>query len=393
MARKVLFISPQPFFQWRGSPIRVAFDLQALAEAGYDVDFLTLPLGQDKPIPGVRMIRVWNVLGVKQVPIGPSVSKALFDVVLLLAGLGLALRHRYDVIHGIEDAGALGVIIAGATRAKLVYEKHSDPASFKKGGGFRDRLMAAYAAVERFTARHADAVIGTGPGLADQVRRTSPCPVVRAISDIPSSHCESDPGRVSVWREELKQDPTDVLVAYVGSFAIYQGVDMMFEAMVQAASQTPRARFIIIGGTPAEIDTRRAWLAERQVVERVTFLGRCDPDELPSTLAACDILLSPRRAGVNTPLKILDYFKAGGAIVATDIEANRLLVDETSAMLTATDATAFAGGIVQLVEAPDLRRALAARGRQLYEERYNFPVFRQQLADCYAALWKDSACE
>ena len=37
MARKVLFISPQPFFQWRGSPIRVAFNLQALADEGYEV--------------------------------------------------------------------------------------------------------------------------------------------------------------------------------------------------------------------------------------------------------------------------------------------------------------------------------------------------------------------
>ena len=38
MPQKILFVSPQPFFQWRGSPIRVSFDVQALAELGFEVE-------------------------------------------------------------------------------------------------------------------------------------------------------------------------------------------------------------------------------------------------------------------------------------------------------------------------------------------------------------------
>jgi hypothetical protein len=29
---RVLLIAPQPYFQWRGSPLRVRFNVQALAE-------------------------------------------------------------------------------------------------------------------------------------------------------------------------------------------------------------------------------------------------------------------------------------------------------------------------------------------------------------------------
>ena len=49
---RVLLISPQPFFQWRGSPLRVRFNAQALAELGYDVDLLVMPVGDDLALPG-----------------------------------------------------------------------------------------------------------------------------------------------------------------------------------------------------------------------------------------------------------------------------------------------------------------------------------------------------
>ncbi len=64
---KVLFISPQPFFEWRGSPIRVGFNIQALSELGYRVDLLTLPIGIERDVPGVKIIRVPNLLGMSRV--------------------------------------------------------------------------------------------------------------------------------------------------------------------------------------------------------------------------------------------------------------------------------------------------------------------------------------
>ena len=77
---RVLLISPQPFFQWRGSPLRVRFNAQALAELGYQVDLLTMPVGGDLEIPGVTLHRGPNLLRVKNLAIGPSVAKAVLGV-------------------------------------------------------------------------------------------------------------------------------------------------------------------------------------------------------------------------------------------------------------------------------------------------------------------------
>jgi glycosyltransferase involved in cell wall biosynthesis len=381
--KRVLFLSSQPFFQWRGSPIRVAFNVQALAELGYEVDLLTLPVGEDRQIPGVRIMRLPNPFGIKRVSIGPSFLKACFDLAMLRQARSLVRRRHYDVVHGVEDAGAVGVSIARRGRCKLVFEKHSDPASYRKGL-FRNLVMAAYARVERYTAQRADAVIGTGPGLVEQVRAMPgvTCPA-HHIFDIPSSLVEAEPDSVQERKREIQQAKHEVIATFVGSFAVYQGIDLLFDAIAQVAEQSKKVRFVIVGGTDDEIAERKQRLSSRGVADRVSFLGKIPPDELPTTLAASDILLSPRRAGVNTPLKVLDYMKAGGAIVATDSKANRLILDDATAVLTEPTAAPFARGILELTENRDRRTKLGEAAHRLYRETYNFSEFKKRLGECY----------
>lgn len=382
---RVLLISSQPFFQWRGTPIRISFDARALANLGYEVDLLTLPVGLDISIPGVRVLRVPNIFRVREVSIGPSLVKAAFDVLLLFRALGMNLRRWYTVIHGFEDTGLIAWLIGRLCRRRVVFEKHSDPSSYR-GGGLRNVIMSLYAAVERFTARHADAVICTGPGLVDQIRAVRADDRVYHIHDIPSSLAQADAARVETIRSELAEQPDDIVAMFVGSFAVYQGVDLLFAAIPDVLRANPRVRFAIIGGTPDEIAERRRELAGQDAADRVAFLGKVPPDELPSVLAAADILLSPRVAGVNTPLKILDYFKAGKAIVATDVQSNRLLLGDRSAVLVEPTPSAFGQGIARVAEDPELRARLGEEGRRLSVEQYGFDRFRERLAQCYRTV-------
>lgn len=382
---RILFISPQPFFQWRGSPIRVAYDVQALSELGHEVDLLTFPFGEDKDVPGVRIIRIPNVFRRRNVPIGPSFWKAMYDLPLLWHAARLVRSGTYDVVHGIEDGGFIAVLVARSAGIATVFEKHSDPGCYKKGL-LRNLFLSMYARVEAFTIRRATAVIGTGPALVAQALAVDPDKPAHHVPDIPSSLVTADAGRVAAVRDRLLQADGEQVVLYVGSFAVYQGIDLMFDAMLQVVSRCPGTRFVVIGGTPAEIEERRAWLQEQGIAESVTFLGKIPPDELPDYLSAADVLLSPRIAGKNTPLKLLDYLKAGCAIVATDGEANRLILDESTAVLTAPRPDAFAGGIVRVLEDRALRERLAGEGHRLIRDVYNFDEFKRRLAECYSGL-------
>jgi glycosyltransferase involved in cell wall biosynthesis len=86
---------------------------------------------------------------------------------------------------------------------------------------------------------------------------------------------------------------------------------------------------------------------------------------------------------MNTPLKLLDYLKAGAAIVATDCEANRLILSSETALLTPPTPEGFAEGILALCRDPARRARLARGGAALIATRYNFTLFRDALRQCY----------
>jgi len=380
--QKVLLISPQPFFQWRGSPIRVGFNVQALVEAGYHVDLLTLPIGIERQIPGADVIRVANPLGLKNIAIGPSVAKIFFDLLILFKGLALIRKNKYVMIHGIEETGIIAVMLAWLNGAKSIFEKHSDPYSYR-GGFFKNWLLSCYAAVERLTVRLADGVICTGTGLVDQVKAMKSAAPTFHIFDIPSSLVEASPAKTSHIRKELQRNKEEVLVCFVGSFAVYQGVELMFAAIPKVIENCRQVRFVIIGGTTKEIKNWKNHFRELGILDKLTFQGKVPPDDLPDYLAAADILLSPRGSGVNTPLKLLDYFKAGCAIVATDIPSNKVILNEDNSILSSPDPLSFAEAIVTLVRDREKRKKLGANGRNLYRTQFNFREYQLELQFCY----------
>jgi len=389
---RLLFISPQPFFAWRGSSIRVKFNLLALSDLGYQVDLLTIPIGEEEKTPA-NVIRVPNFFGSRSISIGPSPLKLWFDLLLLIRGLGLVLRNNYIAVHGTEETGFLALFLSKIARCPAVYEKHSDAASYKKGG-LQNLLLKGYILVEQFTCRHADLIICTGPGLYRQALTTAPGATCHDIFDIPSSLVEPQPDEVAAVRDKLRgdMDKDAVLATYVGSFAVYQGIDIIFDAIPPVVKQNSRIHFVIIGGNADEISERKQQLAAAGVAEeRVLFLGLIPPDKLPAYLNASDILMAPRKAGVNTPLKVLDYFKAGGAILATDTEANRLILDQDCAKLCEFEVSAFTNAILDLVNDDSLRDHLAKNAFQKYKDKFNFGVFTRLLGEAYQDLLGDKS--
>lgn len=382
---RVLFISPQPFFQWRGSPIRVGFDAQALVDAGFDVDLLVLPFGDDRVIKGVDIIRAANPFGVRDVAIGPSFAKACFDLLLLMKAFQLQGRRRYCAVHCVEDAGLIGAALSMVYGVRFVFEKHSDPSSYRKGW-LRNFVMFLYGRIERFCLRRADAVICTGSGLAAQARAAGGRGTVFDICDIPSSLRDADAGEAGRIRQKWALPPGAVVAAYVGSFAVYQGVDLLFDAFARAHQSAGNLRLLVVGGTREEIARRKVRLRDLGCGESVIFAGKIQPDDLPPYLEAADILVSPRVSGVNTPLKLLDYLKAGRPVLATDTEANRLILDESTAVFAAVDAVELGDKLCQLAGNAELRSGMGRAGRELIDRKYNYAMFSGMIRDVYRGL-------
>lgn len=141
--------------------------------------------------------------------------------------------------------------------------------------------------------------------------------------------------------------PSDArVVLYAGSFAAYQGLDLLLNSIEQISQAEPRAHFLLVGAeSRGELDDMRATLDPARAA-RVRLLPRVPRERIPDFLALADVVVSTRRNSRNVPLKIFDYLAPGVTIVATDDAAHRAILNEETAVVAEPSPYAFAKALV-----------------------------------------------
>ena len=177
------------------------------------------------------------------------------------------------------------------------------------------------------------------------------------------------------------------LILYTGTFEAYQGVDLLIDAAAIVARSHPQARVLVVGGEPAQVDAARAQAAAVGAAEMLIFTGQQPAHEIPAFVEACDVLVSPRRRGTNTPLKIYSYLRSGRPIVATDLLTHTQVLSPAVARLVPADAKAFAQALVDLVDQPAERVRLASAAAMLAADKYSREAYVRRTEQAYARLF------
>jgi len=374
--KRVLLVSPQPFFEDRGTPIAVLQVAQALCQAGYAVDLLSYPVGRAVEVDGMRILRAPNPLRIRRVPVGLSLRKLLLDATLFPMLFWIVTRERYVCIQAVEEAAFPAAWIGRLRGVPVVYDMQSSMAeqlAHLRGLGARP-LQAFFRRCERWLLRRADYVVGS-VGLGDRVRAAAPSARWREWRF-------SDDGRPcpSVDSPKLRRTlgiPMDApVVLYGGNFEAYQGVDRLLEAADAVRSVRPDAVFVLVGAPRPEIRRNGG----------IRVLERLPRSEMAGFLAMADVLVSPRAFGTNLPLKVFDYLAAEKPIVATDTPTHRIVLDETRAVLVPPSAEGLAAGILRVLADPEGARRLAQAARAYADAELGWLRFVRSVTDLYAEV-------
>ncbi len=381
--RRILFITSKPYFPWEGACHRTRHSLEALAELGYEVDLLTLPIGKPPHANGVRPLFVPRVPFCRSLPDGPSVRRFALDTLMLFKAVFLAGRTPYALIHGIDDCGVIAWLAGRLTKTPAVFERHTfaEPGRVK---GPRRLWLGFYRVLERRALKKAAAVIGNGPSVVDLLSSLGCRSRACVIPDIPAVTEEVSLPARNLALARYKTSAGQKLVTCVGSHTRFEGLDLFIDAIPNVLRELPDTRFVVVGGDAAEISRMRAELAQKGAEQAVAFPGRIPPGELAALLSVSDVLVSPRRAGSTAPIKVLDYLRSGAPIVAVDAPANRAVLSPENALLTRPDPAELAAGILRICQSPRLGDELGSRGKEaLQRENHTPEAFRTALHRCY----------
>jgi glycosyltransferase involved in cell wall biosynthesis len=382
---KILLLGPQPHYQDRGTPIAVSLVLKALSEHGHGIDFLSYAEGSDKPLPNVRHFRIADIPLLRGVGPGPSVKKILCDVLFFFSATKLMLRKRYAVVHAVEESVFMALAFKILFRAPYVYDMDSSMAQqiVEKfpALSFLNRTLGW---LERLAIRNALGIVPVCSALEALARRNGATKVL-LLSDVSLLSLDEYSG--TGGKETL--DGLGIgrpRALYVGNLEHYQGLDLLLESFAIAVKSVPRARLVVIGGSPASLATYRARAEALGLRESCLFLGPKPVAEIGHWMSQAEVVVSPRVQGNNTPMKIYSYLDSGAALLATDLPTHTQVLSSSIAHLRKPEPTDFAAGLAQLLEDGAMRSRLAAAAKREVSERHGYPAFREALVGFYREL-------
>jgi glycosyltransferase involved in cell wall biosynthesis len=165
------------------------------------------------------------------------------------------------------------------------------------------------------------------------------------------------------------------LVMFLGTPRAYKGVDDLVEAVGLLGGGVLLALVGVRHGSEAA----RRWAARPWV--RVA--GEIPFDEVPSYLAAADVVAIPQRATSDTlgqvPAKLFDAMALGRPIVATAVSMIPEILDACGVVVPPADVRALADALRRLLDDRATAEALGRRARARCIAEYSFVAARARL--------------
>lgn len=171
-------------------------------------------------------------------------------------------------------------------------------------------------------------------------------------------------------REAQGLEPGRLLLLVLASLDRRKGIDVLLEALSQAAQQLPSpAPMLWVAGNGPEREALHEQCARLGLQDRVRFLGR--REDAPDLLGACDVFLLPsRREGLG--VAALEAMAVGKPVVASNVGGlgQAVAQDRTGLLVPAEDVTALGNAIARVLEDDELRARLGAAGPAHIAEHY-----------------------
>lgn len=161
------------------------------------------------------------------------------------------------------------------------------------------------------------------------------------------------------------------VVGTIARMVPVKGYDILFDAIPAILRDHPDTYFLLVGDGPLK-EELLARAKRMGFAERVVFCGLVPREEIPSALAAMDLMAHPARYE-GLPRVLVQALAMGKPCVAFDADGTREVVvtGETGYLIEPGDSDAFAAAVNELLSDPERRQSLGKAGRKRVD-----PAFR-----------------
>ena len=157
--------------------------------------------------------------------------------------------------------------------------------------------------------------------------------------------------------------------------------------LLEALARLPERVRLTLVDDASPANPARGWARKLGCADRVVWTGRIPNDELVRLYNRAAVVVVPSRfEGFGLPA--VEAMACGAPVVASAAGALREVVRAGGGgvLVPAADPEALAGALNALLDAPEERRSLGARGRERVVERFSWPRIARATVDAYGEV-------
>jgi glycosyltransferase involved in cell wall biosynthesis len=309
--------------------------------------------------------------------------------------LALAMVTRPDVLYVWHPPLTIGLpawLLSRVWRAPFVLDVQDiwPDTAIHVGALQPGAITSALHVLERFVYRRAAHVITTTAAARENLLEKGVPPA--KVTALPH-WIDPNEWRAPMHERDAARDALGWRDRFVTLHAGNIGLLQALESAIAASSELDRRFLLVIVGDGSERARLETLLASRGLNDRVQFLSRRPPSDMPRLYAAADALLVHLKRSMfahwSVPTKTLAYLSSGRPlIVATEGPSIDLVERARAGLVTPPESPeALARTIRELAAVPESERmAMGERGRAFVSANFS----RDQVVPQYEALLRSA---
>jgi glycogen synthase len=306
----------------------------------------------------------------------------------------VARREQVDLIHAHSSilCGIPAYLASRELGIPCVYEIRAFWEDAAVDAGTNKPGSPKYVAIQKAEtelAKKVDAVIGICQGIKNELikRGLEADDIFVVPNGVDTAKFQPAPRNEQVAAKYGLTGKT--IVAYIGTFAAFEGVRFLEEALVGILkSGRDDVRGLIVG-EGATYEACRAIAERAGVADKILHPGKVPHVDVAALYSIVDVLAYPRdRQRITelvTPLKPLEAMAMEKAVIGSDVGGLTELIDDgrTGLIHRAEDAGDLTQKILRLVDDPELRARLGKTAREHVVRERDWPGLIQTHFDVY----------
>jgi len=380
---KILYISLENLSLHKGSVVHIKEIVNGLREVGHQVGLVAI--SSEQPENADHFYNL-NIITFSMPKLFRLKNQPYLVSSILLFLYLLKILPRYDIIYARDFHT---VIIALLPRIffnkRLIFEINgiAHEEQKLKSHSILNRILVSFIRkAEKMATRYSDRVVSVTPQIATYLIQDFHCQAdkVKVIGNGVNTKIFQpiyDEKLLWSWRKKLGIKKEDVVIAFIGNLALWQGVNILIESAFQLLSNRENLKFLIVGGGLLRGSLEKR-VSNSIYEKKFIFTGMIEYEKIPILINIADICVAPfiskrnRTTGVS-PLKVFEYMACGKPIVCSRIEGLEFIEQEgVGRLIPPEDVMSLQEGLIDLIKNPQKRIMMGNKGLQIVCERFSW---------------------